>query len=105
MTHHPSSTSLDLLTYVPCSFDSGMAGGAPTPGINGGEYTTTNHTDKDGERYTLKQGMLGSHVLKPRPSGAVWKAGSEVNVSWCECMLPARPRISCRVVSTEGDFT
>ena len=82
-----------------------MAGGAPTPGINGGEYTTTNHTDKDGERYTLKQGMLGSHVLKPRPSGAVWKAGSEVNVSWCECMHAACARTSCRVVSTEGDFT
>jgi len=29
-----------------------------------------------------KMGDLGSHVLKPAPSGVVWKAGSAVEVSW-----------------------
>ena len=26
--------------------------------------------------------MLGSHALKSRPTGTVWKAGSAQNVSW-----------------------
>ena len=41
--------------------------------FNGGEYTPTIYG---------KQGDLGSKVLKPRPTGITWKAGSVVNVSW-----------------------
>ena len=59
-----------------------MAGGSPVPGINGGEYTTTEHVDANGKPYTLKQGDLGSHALKKRPSGVVWKSGGLANVSW-----------------------
>jgi hypothetical protein len=51
----------------------GMAGGSPKPVFNGGEYTPTVYG---------KQGDLGSQVLKPRPTGIVWRAGSVVNVSW-----------------------
>ena len=69
---HPS------LSSDPC----GMAGGSPVPGINGGEYTTTEHVDANGKPYTLKQGDLGSHALKKRPSGVVWKSGGLANVSW-----------------------
>jgi hypothetical protein len=60
----------------------GMAGGSPVPVFNGGEFTPTTHTDAEGATYTLKQGDLGSHVLKPRPTGTVWKAGGLVNASW-----------------------
>ena len=59
-----------------------MAGGSPVPGINGGEYTTTEHVDAHGKPYTLKQGDLGSHALKKRPTGVVWKSGGLANVSW-----------------------
>lgn len=67
---------------APVSDPCGMAGGSPTPGINGGEYTTTNHTDETGKQYTLQQGMLGSHSLKPRASGTVWTSGGNASVSW-----------------------
>lgn len=42
----------------------GMAGGAPTPTTGAAEYNPTEYA---------KQGDLGSVVLKPRPSGTVWK--------------------------------
>lgn len=67
---------------APVSDPCGMAGGSPQPGINGGEYNTTQHKDADGNTYTLKQGDLGSHALKKRPTGTVWKSGGLVNVSW-----------------------
>ena len=67
---------------APVTDPCGMAGGSPKPGINGGEYTTTHHKDADGNMYTLKQGDLGSHALKKRPTGTVWKSGGLVNVSW-----------------------
>jgi len=51
----------------------GMAGGSAVPMYNGAEYTKT----KFG-----KQGDLGSHVLKPRPTGITWEAGGVANVSW-----------------------
>ena len=49
--------------YDPC----GMAGGSTTHRFNAGEYNTTIYA---------KQGDLGSRVLKPRPSGTVWKKNS-----------------------------
>eukprot|EP00656_Telonema_subtile_P015169 TRINITY_DN17912_c0_g1_i1.p1 TRINITY_DN17912_c0_g1~~TRINITY_DN17912_c0_g1_i1.p1 ORF type:complete len:287 (+),score=40.91 TRINITY_DN17912_c0_g1_i1:125-985(+) len=51
----------------------GMAGGSPTPVFNGGEYNTTIYA---------KQGDLGSVVLKPRPTGVVWKAGGTASTAW-----------------------
>ena len=51
----------------------GMAGGNPYAMYNGAEYTPTQYA---------AQGDLGSFVLKPRPTGTVWAAGSVVNVSW-----------------------
>ena len=45
---------------APLSDVCGMAGGSPVPVFNGGEYTPTPYG---------KQGDLGSHVLKPRPTG------------------------------------
>ena len=51
----------------------GMAGGNPYAMYNGAEYTPTQYAS---------QGDLGSFVLKPRPTGTVWAAGSVVNVSW-----------------------
>jgi len=53
--------------YDPC----GMAGGSPIHRFNAGEYNTTKFA---------KQGDLGSKVLKPRPSGTVWKRGSVARV-------------------------
>jgi hypothetical protein len=53
--------------YDPC----GMAGGSTIHRFNAGEYNTTRFA---------KQGDLGSKVLKPRPSGTVWKRGSIVRV-------------------------
>ena len=50
-----------------------MAGGNPYPMYNGAEYVPTEYA---------KQGDLGSFVLKPRPTGTVWKAGGTANVSW-----------------------
>ena len=51
----------------------GMAGGSAAPMFNGAEYTPTIYG---------KQGDLGSYILKPRPTGIVWKRGGTVNVSW-----------------------
>lgn len=69
----------------------GMAGGAPTPMYNGGEYTKTKYA---------KQGDLGSKVLKPRDTGTVWKAGGCVkyyNLSSCCCLGPEciSPILTC----------
>ena len=48
-------------------FDScGMAGGNSFEVFNAGAYNATPNA---------KQGDLGSKVLKPRPSGTVWKRG------------------------------
>lgn len=49
--------------YDPC----GMAGGSPSAKFNAGEYNQTVYA---------KQGDLGSLVLKPRPSGTVWRRGA-----------------------------
>ena len=51
----------------------GMAGGGPHPGGGAGVFTKTQWA---------QQGDLGSHVLKPQPSGTVWAAGSSVEVGW-----------------------
>lgn len=49
-------------------FDScGMAGGTVVPTTAAAEYNTT---------VFAKQGDLGTQVLKPRPSGTVWKRGA-----------------------------
>jgi hypothetical protein len=45
----------------------GMAGGTPTECFNAGAYNATKNA---------KQGDLGTKVLKPRPSGTVWKVGA-----------------------------
>jgi len=55
--------------FDPC----GMAGGSTIARFNAGEYNTT--------RYA-KQGDLGSEVLRPRPSGTVWKRDSIARVRW-----------------------
>ena len=44
-----------------------MAGGANVPSTAAAEYTPTKFA---------RQGDLGSQVLKPRPSGTVWKRGT-----------------------------
>jgi len=55
-------------------FDScGMAGGTPYRGGYGAQYFNTSFA---------RQGDRGSKVLKPRPTGVRWKAGSTVEVSW-----------------------
>ena len=41
---------------------------------NGAEYLPTQFA---------RQGDLGSHVLYPRPTGTMWRAGGVANVSWC----------------------
>ena len=51
----------------------GMAGGTPTQTHSGAQYYPTPHA---------KQGDLGSKTLAPAPTGEVWEAGSEVEVSW-----------------------
>jgi hypothetical protein len=51
----------------------GMAGGSSIPRFNAGEYNTT---------IFAKQGDLGSKVLKPRPSGTIWKRGEVVQARW-----------------------
>jgi len=58
---------------APVTDPCGMAGGNTFPMYAGAEYTTTKFA---------KQGDLGSHVLKPRPSGITWTAGGVANVSW-----------------------
>ena len=44
-----------------------MAGGANVPSTAAAEYTTTQFA---------KQGELGTQVLRPRPTGTVWKRGT-----------------------------
>jgi len=51
----------------------GMAGGTHTEVFNAGAYNATSHA---------KQGDLGSAVLKPRPSGTVWKRGTVAKARW-----------------------
>ena len=51
----------------------GMAGGTKTWGHHGAQYKTSPNA---------KQGDLGSQTLPEFPSGATWKAGDLVNVSW-----------------------
>ena len=51
----------------------GMAGGSKHEAFNAGAYNTTIYA---------KQGDLGSQVLKPRPSGTVWKRGTIANSRW-----------------------
>ena len=55
---------------LPCS---GMAGGNYFEVFNAGAYNTT---------INAKQGDLGTKVLKPRPSGTVWKRGSIQKTRW-----------------------
>ena len=70
----------------------GMAGGSTLHRFNAGEYNTTivslSRTRLSGFLTSgcllrvqyAKQGDLGSRVLKPRPSGTVWKRGSVARV-------------------------
>ena len=51
----------------------GMAGGVQREVFNAGAYNTTIHA---------KQGDLGSEVLKPRPSGTVWRRGGVATARW-----------------------
>ena len=51
----------------------GMAGGNPVEVFNAGAYNTT---------VNARQGDLGSKVLKPRPSGTVWKRGGIGVTRW-----------------------
>lgn len=51
----------------------GRAGGGPRPTAGKGEYVETKYA---------KLGDLGSKVLPPMPSGAVWKVGSVVETMW-----------------------
>ena len=48
-----------------------MAGGTPQASFNAAEYTTTKFA---------KQGDYGTVVLKPRPTGTVWKRGATAAV-------------------------
>eukprot|EP01047_Picozoa_sp_COSAG01_P003932 COSAG01_NODE_123_length_25210_cov_348.799434_17_plen_180_part_00 len=61
----------------------GVAGGhRPPNGAFGGSFVNTSHA---------KLGDAGSKVLPPMPSGTVWKAGSNVEVSWtieAKCASP-----------------
>ena len=50
-----------------------MAGGNPVEVFNAGAYNRTVYA---------KQGDLGSKVLKPRPSGTVWKRGGIGVTRW-----------------------
>ena len=52
---------------------SGMAGGNYFEVFNAGAYNATPNA---------KQGDLGTKVLKPRPSGTVWKRGSIQKTRW-----------------------
>lgn len=59
---------------APVTDPCGMAGGSPKP------------VEADAALFAqtkfAQQGDLGSHVLKPAPSGTVWSAGSTVEVVW-----------------------
>ena len=50
-----------------------MAGGNAIEVFNAGAYNATANA---------KQGDLGTHVLKPRPSGTVWRRGSVERARW-----------------------
>ena len=68
-------------------FDScGVAGGKPPPrGGYGAQYYNTTFAS---------QGDHGSKVLKPRPTGVTWKAGSAVEVSWGESPRPSSSHLA-----------
>lgn len=55
--------------FDPC----GKAGGSDTMAFNAGGYNTTKNA---------RQGDLGTAVLKPRPSGTVWKRGAVEKARW-----------------------
>ena len=57
-----------------CGTAGGVLPGQPA-GIAGADYFDT---------INAKTGDLGSKVLKPRPSGTVWKAGTDVEVAWVQ---------------------
>ena len=59
--------------HAPVLDSCGMAGGAPHRGGFGAQYFNTTNAG---------QGMKGSEVLKPRPTGVRWQAGATVEVSW-----------------------
>jgi hypothetical protein len=54
--------------FDPC----GMAGGRLTEAFNAAAFNTTKYA---------KMGDLGN-VLKPRPTGTVWKRGSTAQTRW-----------------------
>lgn len=74
-------TSYDIFKYNPWRapgkapvFDAcGMAGGQQREGANAAAYDTTEVT---------RMGDLGSKVLKPRPSGTVWRKGGIAHTRW-----------------------
>ena len=73
--HATPGSELDVFKYNPWrapgrapTFDAcGMAGGGPVPTTAAAEYNPTKFA---------KQGDHGTKVLKPRPSGTVWRRGS-----------------------------
>ena len=58
---------------APVSDACGMAGGTTHEVFNAGAYNTT---------IFAKQGDLGSQVLKPRPTGTVWRRGGVAKARW-----------------------
>lgn len=74
-------TSYDIFKFNPWRapgkapvFDScGMAGGRWTEAFNAAAFNTTKFA---------KMGDLGSKVLKPRPTGTVWKLGGTAKTRW-----------------------
>ena len=77
----PAATTYDIFKYNPWRapgkapvFDScGMAGGRWTEAFNAAAFNTT---------VFAKMGDLGSEVLKPRPTGTVWKRGGTARTRW-----------------------
>jgi len=59
--------------YAPVTDACGMAGGGPTAGPGEGHFYPVPWA---------KQGDLGTQVLRKTPPGAVWTAGSVVEVGW-----------------------
>lgn len=58
---------------APVSDPCGMAGGVEVEEFNAAAYNPTMYA---------KQGDLGSVVLKPRPTGVLWRRGQNATVRW-----------------------
>lgn len=60
----------------------GMAGGMPHAGGGASVFAEAVVAQGFGAPTTLRQGLLGSKVLKKGPAAATWSAGETVEVSW-----------------------